>query len=173
MTEKYSAPGGDQTWCLSHSRWVIVVFVVFVDNDSFYGSYSTNPFNFRHMNISRIGLSINGHPIPYSEPLKLKFDEGEHIRAFHALFTGTDIKCLDQGNNISRSDFPDDYSISTFNLAPDSETGKHLNLFKTGTLWLAVRFSKAVSKTTQLLVFGEFQSIIQFDIYWNVFSDIN
>ena len=39
------------------------------------------------MNISEIGLSINGHPFPYSEPLKLKFDEGEYIRAYHALFT--------------------------------------------------------------------------------------
>ena len=47
------------------------------------------------MNISEIGLSINGHPVPYSEPLKLKFDEGEYIRAYHALFPSTDIKCLD------------------------------------------------------------------------------
>ena len=90
------------------------------------------------MNISEIGLSINGHPIPYSEPHKLRFDEGEYIRAYHALFTSTDIKYLDQGNNISRSDFQRGYAIFTFNLVPDSETGEHLNLLKTGTLWLSV-----------------------------------
>ena len=97
------------------------------------------------MNISRIGLSTNGHPTPYSEPLKLKFDEAEYTRAYHALFTSTDIKCLDRGNNISRSDFMSGYAIFTFNLVPDSETGEHLNLLKTGTLQLSVQFSKAVS----------------------------
>ena len=43
----------------------------------------------KHMNISEIGLSINGQPVPYSEPLKLNFGNdgnGEHIRAYHALF---------------------------------------------------------------------------------------
>ena len=86
------------------------------------------------MNISEIGLSINGQPIPFSEPLKLNFDEkegtDEYIWAYHRLFTGTDIKCLDHGNNISRSDFPNGYAIFTFNLAPDSEIGDHLNLLK-------------------------------------------
>ena len=28
------------------------------------------------MNISEIGPSINGQPVPYSEPLKLHFDDG-------------------------------------------------------------------------------------------------
>ena len=99
------------------------VIVVFVDNDALHGSYCTNPFNFKRMNISEIGLSINGQPIPYSEPLKLNFGEdgyGEYIRAYHSLFTGTDIKCSDRGNNISQADFADGYTIFTFNLAPDS-----------------------------------------------------
>ena len=80
------------------------VIIVFVDNDAFHGSYKSNPYNFKHMNISEIGLSINGQPVPYSEPLKLNFGNdgnGEHMRAYHALFTGTDIKCADHGNNKS------------------------------------------------------------------------
>ena len=150
------------------------VIIVFVDNNAFHGSYDTNPYNFKHMNISEIGLSINGQPIPYSEPLKLHFDDngyGECIRAYHALFTGTDIKCADRGNNIGRLEFANGYSIFAFNLAPDSETGEHLNLLKTGTLRLSVQFSKAVSKTTQVLIFGEFQGVIELDRYRSVFSD--
>ena len=68
------------------------VIIVFVDNDAFHGSYSTNPYNFQHMNVSEIGLSINGQPPPYSEPLKLIFNDngsGQYIRAYHALFSGT------------------------------------------------------------------------------------
>ena len=133
------------------------VIVVFVDNDAFHGSYDANPYNFKHMNISEIGLSINGQPISYSELLKIKFNDdctGEYVRAYHALFTGTDIKCLDHGNNISKADFPSGYSIFTFNLAPDSETGENLNLQKTGTLCLAAQFSKAVSQTTHVDFWG-------------------
>ena len=38
------------------------------------------------MNISEIGLSINGQPLPYSEPLKLTFNDhgsGQYFRAYH------------------------------------------------------------------------------------------
>ena len=49
---------------------------------------------------------------------------------------------LGLGNNISRSDFLSGYAIFTFNLVPDSETGEHLNLLKTGTLQLSVPFLK-------------------------------
>ena len=75
------------------------------------------------------------------------------------------------GNNIGRLEFANGYSIFAFNLAPDSETGEHLNLLKTGTLHLSVQFSKAVSKTTQVLIFGEFQGVIELDRYRSVFSD--
>ena len=71
----------------------------------------------------------------------------------------------------SHDEFANGYSIFTFNLSPDSETGEHLNLLRTGTLCLAVQFSKSVSKTTQVLIFGEFQSVIELDRYRAVFSD--
>ena len=138
---------------LFHGKIPNRVIDVFVDNGAFHGSYNTNPFNFKHMNISEIGLSVNGQSIPYSELLKLNFGEdgyGEYMRAYYSLFTGTDIKCSDHGSNISQADFADGYTIFTFNLALDSETGDHLNLIRTSTLQLGVQFSKAVNKTTQV-----------------------
>ena len=91
------------------------------------------------------------------------------------LFTGTDIKCLDNdANNISRDQISQvDVASLLFNLAPHSETGEHLNLQKTGTLHLAAQFSKAVSKRTQVLIFGEFHSVIEIDRYQVVFSDLD
>ena len=149
------------------------VIVVFVDNDAFHGSYDANPFNFKHMNITEIGFSINGQPLPYSEPLKLHFNNdgsGQFVRAYHALFSGID-KCLDKGNNIKRSEFGQGYTIFTFNLSPDSDVGNHFSLIKTGSLRFSAHFSKAVSKTTQLLIFGEFDSVIELDRLRAVYSD--
>ena len=82
-----------------------LVKLVLINDEVFQGSYSSNPFNFKHMFVNEIGLVVNGQPMPYAEPLKFKFNEngaGKYIRAYHALVTGTDIKCSGQGNNISR-----------------------------------------------------------------------
>ena len=57
--------------------------LLLIDDEAFQGSYSSNPFNFKHMFVNEIGLIVNGQPMPYAEPLKLKFNEngtGEHIR---------------------------------------------------------------------------------------------
>ena len=76
-----------------------------INDEAFQGSYSSNPFNFKHKFVNEIGLIVNGQPMPYAEPLKLTFNvngTGEYIRAYHALVTGTEIKYSGQGNNINR-----------------------------------------------------------------------
>ena len=78
-----------------------------IDDEAFQGSSSSNPFNFKHMFVNEIGLVVNGQPMLYAEPLKLKLKlnetgTGKYIRGYHALVTGTDIKCSGLGNNINR-----------------------------------------------------------------------
>ena len=45
-----------------------------MDNDSYNGNYKKNPFNFKHYNLTQIGISVNGEEVPF-KPLKLNFDE--------------------------------------------------------------------------------------------------
>ena len=42
--------------------------------DSHNGNYKNNPFNFKHYNLTQIGISVNGEEIPF-KPLKLNFDD--------------------------------------------------------------------------------------------------
>ena len=46
------------------------------------GTYSTNPFNFKHHNLTQVGVYVDGEQIP-RKPLFLNFDEtrGQNVTA--------------------------------------------------------------------------------------------
>ena len=51
-----------------------------VDNDAFNGRYIKNSFNFKHYNINRITVQVDGQGQPV-KPLKCKFDERKIAQA--------------------------------------------------------------------------------------------
>ena len=56
------------------------IAVCMMDNDSYNGNYKKNPFNFKHYNLTQIGISVNGEEVPF-KPLKLNFDEKLYVTA--------------------------------------------------------------------------------------------
>ena len=62
------------------------IAVCMMDNDSYNGNYKKNPFNFKHYNLTQIGISVNEEPF---KPLKLNFDEKLFVTAYNTLFSGT------------------------------------------------------------------------------------
>ena len=50
------------------------IAVCMMDNDSYNGNYNKNPFNFKHYDLTQIGISVNGEELPF-KPLNLNFDE--------------------------------------------------------------------------------------------------
>lgn len=78
-----------------------------VDTEAFNRSYTTNPFNFKHYNLSQVGVYIDGEQIP-RKPLTLKFDaDGGHnfMAGFETLFSGIGKLSQDAGNQIARGDY--------------------------------------------------------------------
>ena len=49
--------------------------LVLVDTEAYNGTYTSNPFNSKHHNLTQVGVYVDGEQIP-SEPLFLKFDVG-------------------------------------------------------------------------------------------------
>ena len=61
-----------------------------VDSEAYNGSYGTNPFDFKHHNLTQVGVYVDGEQIP-RKPLFLKFDEAggqNFIAGFESLFSG-------------------------------------------------------------------------------------
>ena len=64
------------------------ISVCMMHNDSYNGNYKKNPFNFKHYNLTQIGILVNGEEVPF-KPLKLNSDEKLFVTACNTLFSGT------------------------------------------------------------------------------------
>ncbi len=143
-----------------------------VDNTAFNGSYARNPFNFQHYNASSVAVHVDGEQIP-SKPLRPIFQGPNlnYIRAYHTLFSGTNKMFEDQGNDISRYDYGNGYTLYAFDLTPDLTCGGHFNLQKEGNLRLEMNFRQPLAQTINVIVYAEFENIIEIDRSRNIIFD--
>ena len=171
-----SIPGGFSTFTpdnllLGHIPKRLVL--VLVDTEAFNGTYATNPFNFKHHNLTQVGVYVDGEQIP-RKPLFLKFDEAggqNFIAGYQSLFSGTGKLSQDTGNQINRSDYGSGYTAFCFDLSPDHCPGEHFELIKQGNLRVELHFAQALANTVNLIVYAEFQNVIEIDANRNVLYD--
>ena len=151
------------------------VCIALTKNEGFSGSYKRNPFNFENFDLSFISLNVNGESLP-GNPLKPKYDtiKGQaYIHAFYNLFESIDSVQLGDGNQLSRSDFPQGYAIYVFDLSPDQTSGNHFNFVENGTVPVDLQFSKPWPATVSVLTLSEFDNLIEIDESRNILFDYN
>jgi hypothetical protein len=148
------------------------IVVGFVDNTAFTGSLTTNPFNFQHFNLTFFNLYVDGKPVP-SKPLQPDFNNDLYISAYHTLFSGTGIHFSNLGNHISRSDYPNGYTLFIFDVTQDGEAGAttHWNLQRHGSVRLEMQFGAALSSPITCLVYAEMASLMEIDQHRNIILD--
>ena len=132
-----------------------------VDNTAYNGAYAKNPFNFKHFDLNYVALHCNGETLPW-KPLRPRFDTGHsgHIMAYQTLFQGTNNLHKDQGIRIDREDFAAGYTLFAFDLSPDASDA-HLNLVRNGSVRLELQFQTALPNTANLIVYGEWDSMLE------------
>ncbi|GFW09449.1 uncharacterized protein F54H12.2 [Trichonephila clavipes] len=135
-----------------------------VDNDAFNGNYKSHLFEFNHYNVNFIGVYIDGQPMPH-QPLELDFEKENYIRAYQSLFLNS------EGLYLSRNEFAKGYSLFLFDLTPDLCDGEHFNLIRHSNLRIELKFNKALEQTVSLIVFAEFESLIEINKTRNVLFD--
>lgn len=144
-----------------------------VENISHTGDYQKNPYNFQNFNLSSVDVKIDGQSYTYGSELKLNFQNNNYLRAYNTLFDNIDKPIFITGNNITREDFKNGYTIFVYDLSPDLCSGEHFNLLKTGNLSIHMTFSKGPSNPIQLVVYQEFDSIVEIDQNRVVSSDLS
>ena len=175
LCKMMSVPAGNITLTQDHvflgslpNRIVIAC----VDNTAFSGSFARNPFNFQHYDVTSIAVHVDGEQIP-TKPLRPTFQGPSlnYIRAYHTLFSGTNKMFEDQGNEISRTDYGQGYTLYAFDLTPDLTCAGHFNLQKQGNLRLEVNFRQPLAQTINVIIYAEFENIIEIDRSRNVIFD--
>ncbi|XP_044597353.1 uncharacterized protein F54H12.2-like [Cotesia glomerata] len=141
------------------------LIIGFVDNKAFNGDATMNPFNFRNFGINYLSLYVDGRQIP-SKPLQPDYGARmNYVDAYHTLFSGTGIHFLNEGNTIDRFEYPNGYCLYVFDLTPDlsANSNTHWNLIKHGMVRIEVRFDKALTTTTNCIIYAEYESVLEID----------
>ena len=146
----------------------------FVSNKSFNGDFAKNPFDFQHFGLNFLSLYRAGQQVP-SKPLQPNFEKNLYILAYQALFAGTGIHFLNEGNSISRHEYPRGYCLFAFDLTPDLSANStiHWTLQQQGSLSIELRFDKALTETVNCIVFAEMDNLIEIDKSRNVIVDFS
>ena len=134
----------------------------FVDSASFEGSYSKNPFNFQHSNLSYCSLHVDGKMVP-QKPLISDFANHNTLRNYFTLFESTG-KCFqDFGCDISRQDYENGYALLAFDLTPDLSENGCYHVIKKGNIRLELKFATALSAPLNVIIYSEYDSSIKID----------
>jgi len=143
-----------------------------VDNDSFNGVFGKNPYNFKNYNLTQLKLYMDGQQ-QHIKPLEPNFGDHQYIASYMSLFSGTGKQQKDEGNDITRTDYPAGYTLYAFDLTPDLAEHDHFNLNKEGSLRVDIKFGTALGATINVIAYAEFENVIEIDRNRNVLFDYN
>ena len=89
-----------------------------VKNTEFLGSVTTNPYHFRHYDLSSFALNVNGRQVP-TKGLSLIMDhEKTSVMGYRTLFEGSGIHHSNSGLQITHM-YINGYFMLLFDLTPD------------------------------------------------------
>ena len=141
-----------------------------VENTAFNGDSAKNPFNFQHFDVDYIALNVDGKQIP-SKALTPDFSADLCTRSYASLFSGTGFMGHDRGNQISRIEYAEGFTLFAFDLTPDLDQSGHFHLLRQGNLRLELHFKTALPQTINVIVYAEFDNVIEIDKARNVLFD--
>ena len=77
----------------------------------------------------------------------------------------------DHSNQISLEDFANGLTLFAFDLSPDLDDGGHFHLIKQGNVRLELHFNAALPETIYVIVYAEFEGVIEVEKARNVLFD--
>jgi len=143
-----------------------------VATSGFNGTKNKNPFNFKHYGLNFLALYVDGQQIP-AKAFKPNFETKQSLREYISLFTGTGQFFKDEGNDISREEFNDGFTLYALDLSPDLNEGTHTNPIKRGSMRLEMHFADALTETVNIVCFGEYFNTIEISKNRQVVFDYN
>ena len=143
-----------------------------VDNRAFNGDLALNPFEFKHCDLNFLSLHLDGQQVPWG-PLKPSYGTKNYVRAFFTQFSSGDGINADTGNIVDREEFSEGHTLYCFDLTPDlsSSSGHHFNVTRRGNCRIELGFEKTLPFTGNVIVYSEFESIIEIDAERKVTHD--
>ena len=145
-----------------------VLIVGLVSNESFNGTYKTNPFKFEHFNLTSATLYVNGDPLTY----KLDFANKICKRAYVAMFQSLNMLNTDESNGLTYEKWTQDHPLLVYNLCPDLVfDGEHGQVKSRPNIRLELQFAAAPTKSFNVILLAITDGIVTINKDRNVSLD--
>ena len=140
-------------------------------NEAFNGNLETNPFFFQHFNLSKMDVTCDGHSV-YGKPFEPRFENDQYLRSFLSVYQALASQNQFQNCNIDYEDYKGGYCFWGYDLTPDQAAHQsHLHPIKIGNLRLELQFATSLDKTINVLVYAEFDNLIEINGLREVTTD--
>ena len=89
------------------------------------------------------------------------------------MYTGTGRLFHDEGLFINRTEFANGYALYAFDLSPDLTDDQKFDQLRTGSVRLQLRFANSLPVPVTLIVYAEYQNMIEIDKNRNIIYDFS
>ena len=139
-----------------------------VRNSAYTGVYNENPFNYDHFNLSNMAVHNDGQSetVPFLDP---DFTNSLYLRCLHSMFGDARKVNMDKALDISRTMYNKGYTLYGFNLATGHD--QVFEVSKRGSVSIDLKFDVALAHTINVIVYAEYENVIQIDSAHNVLLD--
>jgi hypothetical protein len=143
-----------------------------VKNKDFLVTMDTNPFFFRHFDLSNFVLYVNGKQIP-SGGLSLDTRHNKTtLMAYRTLFEGSGIHHSNKGLQITPDTYINGCFVLLFDLKPDRAVSySHTSNPDNGNIMIELKFAKALPDAITCLLYLEYDGSILIDDSWTATID--
>ena len=151
------------------------LIVGLLDSRAFSGDVNRDPFCFQKFGVRSIRQIVRGEEYPY-ETLQLVHNSAARDNlGYFCFLRASGAGCKKQGNMVERGDWGKAKNCTLFmfdNVANGCADSQRLNPKQTGDLQLSLEFGAGPGTNRTVLVYGEFENLLEIDSSGAVLYDI-
>jgi hypothetical protein len=152
---------------LSHNIFVNVLprrlIIAFTPANAFSGNKKLSPFEFSHANLRTLSVEANGHNFP-ATPYAFDYGEQRYLRAFVDMYAGLGMDDGDRTMSINIERFLNGWCFYVIPMQSTLEDyGHNFEIIRNGTTAIKLHFKEPINAATEMIVIGEFDSILTID----------
>ena len=140
-----------------------------VENRSMYGVFKENPFHFKHNGLESLIITIGNETL-----IRLHFDfaNGQYVEAYDTLMRSTGQYKGSSSMLVDYNDLGNGNTILVFDLtARDDCNSEQFTVSKLENVKINLKYSNTLIETNNLILYGEFDGVLQIDANRNAVTD--
>lgn len=152
---------------LAHNIFVNIIprrlIIGFTPSDAFSGDNKKSPFEFETAKLRTLSVEANGNTYP-SSPYYFDFDNSKYLRAFVDLYAGLGLDESDRTISINLERFLNGWCFYVIPMQSTLEDySQNFEIIRNGTTCIKLHFDEPIKESMEMLVIGEFDSILSID----------